>query len=86
VRHLIREFQPEGAPIVLMGYMVEGGSVVDPATTRMYPIFGAVIGDPLPEDIMQHLRGNVAQRLTKVYEMSIKKKEQDGGEMDYGNF
>ena len=83
MRHLIREFQPEGAPIILMGYMMEGGLVVDPATTSMYPIIGDFIGAPLPDDTMQHLRERVSKRLTKVYEMSIK---QEGGESDCGNF
>ncbi len=77
---MIREFQPDGAPIVLMGTIT--GGVVDPNTACMYPIFGAVIGDPLPEDIMHHLRESVAERLTKLYEKSM----QQENESDYGDY
>lgn len=80
MRHLIREFQPEGAPIVLTGTIT--GGVVDPTTTSMHPIFGAVIGDPLPEDVMHHLRESVAKRLTKLYEKSM----QQENESDYGDY
>jgi len=74
MRHLIREFKPNGSPALLTGYITDGR--VDPKTTRMYPILSDFIGDPLPDEIMQDIAKNVAGRLTLLYQMSIK----DNGE------
>ena len=74
MRHLIREFKPNGAPVLLTGYITDG--LVVPKTTRMYPIIGGFIGPVLPDEIMQDIAEGVATRLTKLYEMSIK----DNGE------
>tara|TARA_A100001388_G_scaffold277154_1_gene267107 strand:+ start:6495 stop:6722 length:228 start_codon:yes stop_codon:yes gene_type:complete len=75
MQHLIREYQPKGAPIILQGEIMDD-DVVAPSSTRMYPIIGGFIGAPIPEHLMHHLGESVATRLTKLYHKSLKD-EQD---------
>jgi len=71
MRHLIREYQPKGAPIILQGEINPDTGVVAPSSTRMYPIIGGFIGAPIPENIMHKLGERIATRLTMLHLKSL---------------
>ena len=77
MKHIVRSIQPNKLPFIFQGEYCPDSEVVDPATVRVFPLWGnfdkaVMIGPEIISKASSKNKNDVAVRLTKMYRHHLK--------------